>query len=715
MKLLGNFFAVFFYTFCYVCLYAQAHGIGDSIQTALKQKQLPDSTKLRLYLLLAEEIRQQKPYQALDYTQISIDLAIKTHRYKELTEGLIIRGIIYDQQGNYSFALDYFLEALEVAEKKKLLTQKPRIEKWIAIVYSHQKNYQQAIDFANKSLQSAESLRDRQMVASSLSNIALLYLDKKDYVKAIYYFDKSIKILKTIHEKQQLADTKINLLNVYLATQNYPKALELCKEATKIYKEIDWKRGENLALINFGEIYAAMDSMPQSLDYFRKALTLAEEIDDVQHQVAILNYISQLYLDHQKLTDAELYAEKSLAVAKRINAKTYMKESYEKLYRIYKTKGIHTKALFYYELERQITDSIYNYERDKLLMNMHKNYETEKHLIEINSLKENQENLTQEVEKQTLLRNTFLGGFVVLCGLFFFLWHNTKEKRKINQELKDKQAQLLAQSVSFKAINQQLLDKKSEIEELNNDLEKRIDERTNELSVIVEKLMYQKKEADEFANIVSHNLASPIKSLKGLVNLAKITDYNNNIDELNQFIEHTDATVQKLDIVVTDLNQILAIKESISKIYELIDLKEIVTHTLKTRLFREIENSGAIIKTNFTENLYFLAIHHYIENIVYQLLSNAIKYKDPEKPLIIEIVTCEISNNEVCLSVKDNGLGVPNLDKLFQLHQRQHLHVEGTGLGLYLVATQIKAMNGRVDAISSRGRGAEFLVYFKRT
>lgn len=700
---------------CCFGTYAQAHGITDSLQHELQQKQLNDITKLQLYLLLSEEIKESAPYEALTYAQTAIELASKTKNYLALVNGFFIKGIIYRQQGNYSFALDYLLKALEITEKQHLLLEKSKIERWIAIVYSNQKNHQQSIDFGNKSLHTAEMLRDRKSAALALSTIALTYLDKKDYGKAIYYFDKSIIILKTINEKKALADAKINLLNVYMAIHNYPKALELCNIAYQTYNEIDSQKGIAFALINFGEIYAAMDSMPQSLAYYHKALVLSEESMHSNNVVFILNKISELYFDNEKLTDAQLYAEKAIAIAKPINRQLSLKASYEMLYKIYKAKGTHTKALYYYELERQISDSLYNHERDKLLMNMHRNYEKEKQLNEIVELTENKNTLTEEVEKQTLFRNLLLVSLLFLSGAFYFVWHSNKAKRKANQELKAQQAKMLAQSASFKNINQQLIEQKAEIEELNNDLEKKIDERTNELSVIVDKLMHQKKEADEFAHIVSHNLRGPVATLKGLLGMYAVTDFTNDKEGLDQFMVHIEGTVKKLDIIVNDLNEILTIKESISKIYELIDLEAIVRYILEVRLKDDIENSEAIVKLNFCENVYFLAIRYYVENIVYQLISNAIKYKDIDKPLIIELTTTEVDSNEICLSVKDNGLGVPNLDKLFQLHQRQHLHVEGTGLGLYLVSTQMKSMGGRVDAISTRGKGAEFLVYFKRT
>jgi K+-sensing histidine kinase KdpD len=180
-------------------------------------------------------------------------------------------------------------------------------------------------------------------------------------------------------------------------------------------------------------------------------------------------------------------------------------------------------------------------------------------------------------------------------------------------------------------------------------------------------------------------------------------------------ISHIDKSMRKFDMVVHDLNTILSIRESISKVYELLDLQELTWDVIHTRLSSEMINSNAILTTNFIPNVYFLGIKSYVENIVYQLVSNAIKYKDTEKQLTIDINMTETQNDEICLSVKDNGLGVPNPAKLFQFHQRQHIHIEGTGLGLYLIATQLKAMNGRAEVISEKGKGAEFLIYFKRT
>ncbi|HET7179101.1 MAG TPA: ATP-binding protein, partial [Chryseosolibacter sp.] len=136
----------------------------------------------------------------------------------------------------------------------------------------------------------------------------------------------------------------------------------------------------------------------------------------------------------------------------------------------------------------------------------------------------------------------------------------------------------------------------------------------------------------------------------------------------------------------------------------------------KRILEKEIEDTQTKIINNFTEADKVYAIAPYVESILYNLISNSIKYRDPERAPLIAIKTTH-EKEFVCLAVMDNGLGI-DLRKyqqsIFNLYKRFHLHVEGKGLGLYLVKTQIEALGGRVEITSQPNEGTTFHVYFKR-
>src|SRR5690606_34174010 len=97
-------------------------------------------------------------------------------------------------------------------------------------------------------------------------------------------------------------------------------------------------------------------------------------------------------------------------------------------------------------------------------------------------------------------------------------------------------------------------------------------------------------------------------------------------------------------------------------------------------------------------------------------LSNAIKYRSEERPLVINVSTRQ-SNKYVILSIQDNGLGMSKdqQQKLFSMFKRFHTHVEGTGIGLYIVKRIVENKKGMIQVESEEGKGTTFNIYFDTT
>ena len=99
------------------------------------------------------------------------------------------------------------------------------------------------------------------------------------------------------------------------------------------------------------------------------------------------------------------------------------------------------------------------------------------------------------------------------------------------------------------------------------------------------------------------------------------------------------------------------------------------------------------------------------------MISNSIKYRQPDLTPIIEI-SCEWEGNKLTLIYKDNGLGI-DLKKhgknLFGLYKRFHDHVEGKGMGLFMVKTQLDAIGGTISVESTCNQGTEFTIIFENT
>jgi signal transduction histidine kinase len=269
--------------------------------------------------------------------------------------------------------------------------------------------------------------------------------------------------------------------------------------------------------------------------------------------------------------------------------------------------------------------------------------------------------------------------------------------RNRTQELEESNTELEAQQAQFK--------------HLNENLEKEITKRTKELKIAIENLVEQNQDLEEFSQIISHNIRAPIAHILGLTS---IINKENPADLSNyKLLEYIEKSAQNLDMVIKDLDNILNIQNRVEKIRERINLEEILKK-LARQLQPEMEAAHASLKVEIQPIEQFFSIQNYIENILYHLLDNALKYRAQERTLTIEIQAFTIDHN-VCIVVKDNGVGIKtspdNLHKIFGLYKRMHDHVEGKGLGLYMVKTQVEALQGKIEVETQWREGTTFRIF----
>jgi signal transduction histidine kinase len=327
----------------------------------------------------------------------------------------------------------------------------------------------------------------------------------------------------------------------------------------------------------------------------------------------------------------------------------------------------------------------------------------------INILKEEKEELQKEhityIEQQKELLEQKVNERTLELNV------KTSEIEIQNAELKQYQHELLAINELLSQSNDLIKSQHDEINALNKDLEQRIIDRTTELQHTLDNLTKQNQDLEHFSYIISHNIRSPIARIQGLLNIFNKEKFD---DEFNkQVIKHLEQATDSLDTVIKDLTQIISIRKNLNKVKEEIDIVEMI----EAELFffhDEITNANAIIKKNIEVSKIF-SIKSYIQNIIHNLLSNAIKYRNPRQQLCISIHIYQ-SLEFIILSVKDNGLGIDikntDLYKIFGLYQRMHTHIDGKGLGLYLVKTQVETLKGKILVESKPNEGAIFTVSF---
>lgn len=178
--------------------------------------------------------------------------------------------------------------------------------------------------------------------------------------------------------------------------------------------------------------------------------------------------------------------------------------------------------------------------------------------------------------------------------------------------------------------------------------------------------------------------------------------------ELNKILNIINSSIKKFRSLVTDMASIGKIE---NEIMELVHLDEI-NDNVEWSLDDKIKSSGTVIYREFETNMILFSKKN-LRSIVYNLISNAIKYKGEQSP-VINIYTKKEGDN-VILSVQDNGMGLSEADlsKVFNLYGRLRHDIEGQGIGLYLAKKIIKASGGNIDVQSKIGKGSTFNIHFK--
>lgn len=211
-----------------------------------------------------------------------------------------------------------------------------------------------------------------------------------------------------------------------------------------------------------------------------------------------------------------------------------------------------------------------------------------------------------------------------------------------------------------------------------------------------------------FAHIVTHNLKQHSANFDNLIQLCEQSESEEEKKELFEYLKTLSNSFTK---TVSNLNTIVSSQSKAKNRRERINVKEEIDQILNM-LQAVIKASKADVKNLVNEKLVVYYNLSYFESIVQNLLTNAIKYKHPDRDPEI-IISCENTLDAIILRVKDNGVGI-DLKKygkdLFGLYQTFHKNEDAEGVGLYLIKNQIESFGGHIYVDSEVNVGTTFTI-----
>lgn len=303
-----------------------------------------------------------------------------------------------------------------------------------------------------------------------------------------------------------------------------------------------------------------------------------------------------------------------------------------------------------------------------------------------------------------------LAAFFVIAITTFFLKRSFEISEAANEALIE---ELKTKSSELQLANSVIQKQQDQLSEENLNLNRELVDKNQQLLETNAELISHNNDLQQFSYTISHNLRGPLASITGLLALV-------NEDELGQtnapLLGHFKSSVKALESTIYDLSHIIDTRNRITRLRQPIVWENLIEN-IKTQLAIDIEDNEVEIVTSFENAPEIFSVKPMVHSILYNLVSNAIKYRNPERSCRVQVRTTR-GTDYIQLEVTDNGMGIDMKrfgDKLFSLYRRFHSHIEGKGLGLFLVKLQTEALGGKIEVASEIEKGTTFLVKFKLT
>lgn len=219
----------------------------------------------------------------------------------------------------------------------------------------------------------------------------------------------------------------------------------------------------------------------------------------------------------------------------------------------------------------------------------------------------------------------------------------------------------------------------------------------------------QNKRLLNFSYIVSHNLRSHTSNITSIVDLITNSDSE---EEKEEMIELLKSVSDSLNETMLNLNEVVNIQTNVGLTTENLNLKQYIDNTLAI-LSNQIELKGIQVISSVESDIEVNYNPAYLESILYNLISNAIRYSHQERHPVIHIDTYKEAKKTV-LKVSDNGIGIDlkrNGHKIFGMYKKFSTHKDSKGIGLFITKNQIDAMGGNITVESEPNLGTTFKVY----
>ena len=412
----------------------------DSLYTVWQDKTQSDSSRAASGLdYIYMGFIPRKPDSAFVLAKEFLLFAQEKQDKQAEAQAYLIQGVSLNLMDSVPEALTHFRLSLKVFEEIDNKEGIANLLKNIGSVYWRQGNQPKALDYYIRSLTITEELGDKREMAGVLHNTAMIYQQQGDLDKALEYYKRSLTFAEELNFKPGIAISIMNIGMIYKEQLNDEKAFEYFQRSLKLAEEVGNTDGITRSLISLGNVNRDKGEHAKADSLYQRSLKIQQEISDKNGMALCLLNIGINNLEARNYPQAITECQKSYQMCDEMGELMLMKESCKCLYEAYKGSGNNAKALAFHEKMVALNDSLFNDENTKKLTQLEMQYDFDKKETATQAEQEKKDAVAaQELKRQKLVRNGFMGGFAVVllfAGVFFVQRNRIGKEKERSEEL----------------------------------------------------------------------------------------------------------------------------------------------------------------------------------------------------------------------------------------------------------------------------------------
>ncbi|MEO9484727.1 MAG: tetratricopeptide repeat protein [Ekhidna sp.] len=433
---------------------------------------------------------------------------------------------------------------------------------------------------ANQSERLANSAGYQLGIADAKVRMAIAQTNLGNYYQSLQLYLESYAIFKELNAKDRIATFNNNVGRLYNFLGENDKALEYYQKAAIQFAQLD-DPTEGIVLNNIGYLYKLKGEYETALEYLRRSRASANKEQDAIKSLFPIYNIGSVHMLTGELDSASVYLDSAMQLShqlrnhyilsltkidqglmfQKLNQLEQAQKAFEEAYEVasligmrseiknaagllsdaYEQQNKFEEALTYHKIYKSLNDSLFNKDLTRRIAFQEAEYEFNQRQTEL-AIEQQKEKMNQESELANAIwiRNTLIVVVLAMSIISYLLFRNFKRKRIANDELRMLNSQIEKQT-------KELQDAHHEVIVMNNNLEKIVNKRTQELKL-------RNKQLKEYLSSNSHIVRAPLARILGLVDLYDPKD-SSNLPFINESL-HDSAT--ELDNALRSINEKLS-------------------------------------------------------------------------------------------------------------------------------------------------------------